>query len=126
MKSFIPIKQSEQLAEEMMDNIIFDNGFSNRLCPFDEKKHYADYKEKIAKEILKISNIYGFDIFTDEVVETLSIGESSEIEELVEKYQMEDLDKILNEYFEYLGTIPNTYTLVPAKSPICEDEDYRA
>jgi hypothetical protein len=90
------------VARKLMDALIYDNDFVNRFTPFDESKHYGNWVEKIAEKVCFPDN--NMEYFTDEAIDKFAIGDYDEKEETIKKYpELRELDKVLNEYYDYLG-----------------------
>jgi hypothetical protein len=93
-----------EIAKKFMDVLLYDNDFINRYSPFNEYVHYGEYTEKIAKALVEPIKRLGISFFDDEMIELLSVGEESEMNEIVDKNRLDDLIDALNEYYEYLET----------------------
>lgn len=93
---------SQKIARELMDGILYSNDIVNREEPVDIKKHYGDWWKKIAAALVYPVALFGADLFTEEVVELLSDGDSDEAAAFVKQYNLETLYQTLNDYFDSL------------------------
>ena len=94
---------SQRIAKQMMDNILYDNDFVNREEPFDMEKHSGDWWKRISAALIPPIALLGSTLFTDEFVIMLSIGMYDEVEDALKKYpELLPVHDLLNEYFEYL------------------------
>ena len=94
-----------EIAKKFLDAIIYDNDFVNRWTPFDEAKHYDEWVKKVEDAISFPDGDEEF--WTDDNIDLMAIGDYDLILQLIEKFpELESLDKILNDYMEYLETLP--------------------
>lgn len=95
------------IAMSFMKTIVFDGDFVNRWNPEDKDVLYAPYIDGIAETLKGPIAEYGEDLFDDDVVELLSCGEYSEMQEFIEQHPLlRPLDKALNEYYDKLSELP--------------------
>lgn len=99
------ILQSQRIARELMDCILYSNDYINRWSPFDIKKHYGDWWPKIAAALVYPVALYGAELFSEEKVSLLGDGDFDEMTEFINEYHLEKLNELLNEYFDWLETI---------------------
>ena len=96
------MKEETKLAKKFMDAILYDNDFVNRYSPFNEYVHYGNHTKKIAKTLVEPIKRLGIEFFTDEIIETLSVGEESEMSNIIEQNDLHKLNEALTHYYDYL------------------------
>lgn len=99
--------KSIEIAKKMMDALIYDNDFVNRWNPFNEEVHYGEWTEKISKVLEPAIEELGEDFFTEDNIDLLTIGDFDLMQAQIDHNPiLEPLNEVLNQYFEYLETIP--------------------
>ena len=90
------------IAFKLMDVIIYDNDFINRVTPFNGSKHYSEWIGKISEKVVFPNDDMHW-WFNSDRIETFAIGDNDDKEEMINDYpELKELDKTLEEYYEYL------------------------
>lgn len=92
----------KELAKRFMDCILYDNDFINREEPFNEEVHYGKWVDIISDSLNEPVKRIGYEFFTDDVIEILSVGDFDEMCEIVNRNNLYDLNNSLTSYYEYL------------------------
>lgn len=95
---------TKELAKKFMDDVLYNEGFIDRLNPFNEEKHYGDWTEKFEAELDKIVPEFGENFFNDEFIEMFACGDYDDMMETTKKYScLKPLQKMLDDYFDWLN-----------------------
>lgn len=94
---------NKDLAKKFLDDVLYSCGFIDRLNPFNEEKHYGNWVEKLEAELDKIVPELGEEFFDDDFIDLFADGDWDDKMEQCEKYTcLKSLDKMLNDYYDWL------------------------
>ena len=112
--------KGKELAKKFLDAIIYDNDYVNRWNPLDEEKHYGLWIDEVGRGLKRPIQELGAEFFTDEMIDTLSIGDYDEMMAIIGEHPcLRYLNELLNKYDEYLSKLPWN---VPGKADADRDK----
>lgn len=93
----------KDVAKKLIDVLIYDNDYVNRMTPLDESRHYGNWIDYVAKSV----------IFPDrdkewwdkeDRIDIFAVGDYHDKEDMIRNYpSLRELDTVLNEYYDYLN-----------------------
>ena len=94
---------TRELTRKFLDEILYANGYINRVEKFSVKKHWGNWIEKIDPIVKKAVDELGVDFFTDDFISMFCNGDYDDIQNIIKEHPcLNELNELLNDYFDWL------------------------
>lgn len=93
----------KDVAKKLIDVLIYDNDYVNRMTPLDESRHYGNWIDYVAKKVTFPDNDKEWWDKEDRI-DIFAVGDYDDKEDMIKNYpSLREVDTVLNEYYDYLN-----------------------
>jgi hypothetical protein len=93
----------KDVAKKLIDVLIYDNDYVNRMTPLDESRHYGNWIDYVAKSVtFPDDDKKWWD--KEDRIDIFAVGDYHDKEDMIKNYpSLRELDTALNKYYDYLN-----------------------